>query len=60
MDGFADALISTEKSCLIPDEYDYWKDVIGSWDLDFVFNQMFSSVPRENSGQNPLKNMARL
>ena len=36
MNGFVNALISKEKSSLIPDEYDYWKDVIGSWDLDFV------------------------
>ena len=39
MEGFINAMISPEKSCLIPDEYDYWKDVIGSWDLDFVFNR---------------------
>ena len=39
MNGFVDALISQEKSGLIPDEYDYWKDVIGSWNLDFVFGR---------------------
>ena len=39
MKGFVDALISEEKSSLIPDEYDYWRDVIGSWDLDFVYNR---------------------
>ena len=39
MKGFVDALISAEKSSLIPGEYDYWKDVIGSWDLNFVFNR---------------------
>ena len=36
MNRCVDALISEEKSSLIPDEYDYWKDVIGSWDLDFL------------------------
>lgn len=39
MNGFADALISEEKSSLIPEEYDYWKEAIGSWDLDFVLGR---------------------
>ena len=39
MNGFTDALISKEKSILIPEEYDYWKDVIGSWELDFVLRR---------------------
>lgn len=36
MNQFVEALISQEKSNLIPDEYDYWKDLIGSWSLDYV------------------------
>ena len=36
MGNFAEALISKEKSSLIPEEYDYWGELIGSWNLDYV------------------------
>ena len=36
MNKFCDALVSQEKSPLIPDAYDYWKELIGDWDLDYV------------------------
>lgn len=36
MEKFYEALVSREKSKLIPDEYDYWKNLIGSWDLNYV------------------------
>ena len=36
MGNFTEALISKEKSSLIPDEYDYWGELIGSWDIDYV------------------------
>ena len=36
MGNFVDALISKEKSNLIPDEYDYWGELIGGWNLDYV------------------------
>lgn len=36
MQGFAEALVSKEKSSLIPEEYDYWKELIGSWRLDYI------------------------
>ena len=36
MGNFVEALVSREKSELIPDEYDYWGELIGGWDLDYV------------------------
>ena len=36
MQRFIDALVSAEKSPLVPDECDYWGALIGSWDLDYV------------------------
>ena len=34
--NFVEALVSQEKSILIPEEYDYWGELIGGWDLDYV------------------------
>ncbi len=36
MDRFLGALVSREKNRLIPDACDYWGELIGSWDLDYV------------------------
>lgn len=38
INDFVDALISSERSEYLPEEYDYWKDLIGEWDFDFVDN----------------------
>ncbi len=36
MGGFAEVLISAERSSLIPEELDYFRELIGSWKLDYV------------------------
>lgn len=36
MRDFVSALVSGQKSNLIPEEYDYWGKLIGSWDIDYV------------------------
>ena len=50
MDRFVDALISEEKSSLIPDEYDYWKDVIavGIWILYIIGERKKSGILKVN------------
>jgi hypothetical protein len=35
VNAFINGLLSTQKSDLIPDEYDYWKDLIGEWEFDY-------------------------
>jgi hypothetical protein len=35
MDAFVKGLLSQEKSPMIPEEYDYWKDLIGEWEFDY-------------------------
>lgn len=36
MGNFAEALISKKKSILIPEEYDYWGELIGNWDMVYT------------------------
>ncbi len=36
MNELANALLTTERSPLLPEEYDYWKDLIGEWEFDYT------------------------
>lgn len=37
MGNFTEALVSKEKSALIPEEYDYWGEFIGNWDISVCY-----------------------
>lgn len=37
MGNFTEALVSKEKSVLIPEEYDYWRELIGNWDISVCY-----------------------
>ncbi|OPJ58309.1 hypothetical protein [Clostridium oryzae] len=36
MSAFTDTLVSNKKSELLTDEYDYWKDLIGEWEFEYI------------------------
>lgn len=36
MKELIDALLSTERSPLLPEKFDYWKDLIGVWEFDYA------------------------
>lgn len=51
MNEFTKALIATEKSHKIPDEYNYFELMIGEWDFEWVDNGGTDAVERHVQGE---------
>ncbi|HIW75674.1 MULTISPECIES: hypothetical protein [Gordonibacter] len=47
MNDFVEALVSDGKSPNLPDEYNYFGKLIGSWKLDYIDHNLSSSVKGE-------------
>lgn len=58
MDGFIDALASDGRSPELPEEYDYFGKLVGSWKLDYVDRNLSCSVEGEWHFARVLEGMA--
>lgn len=47
MDKFMDALTNAEKHASLPEEYNYFGRLVGSWNLDYTDHNLSSSVKGE-------------
>lgn len=47
MNNFIETLISNEKSEMLPEEYNYFEKLIGSWELDYIDYNISQSVKGE-------------